>query len=341
MKKRILILWTGICIAFICIITPIKHIYADTLLGYNHEDYMLEKGNYHWDLRNWMSVVPNNTKLSALSIPGTHDSMAHHGKTLIDKPYTQTQSVVLPKQLESGIRYVDIRIRDTGNSFAIHHGDVYQQAMFGDVLNTVTDFLRKYPTETVIMRVKNEHEQDLNRYQEIFQGYWDSYKSYFWNPTSNNPTLGEIRGKIVVIQNFRSNKQFGIQYDSLNVQDQYDVSNLPAKWDAVKSQIDLANNDVNHIYLNHLSGTHFNLLTGNTPADVAKYINPKTVAYVGGLGVFNGLDPSRWTETNVNNINHTGIITADFPDFEFSAQIINKNAPYNDKNFNGKKYITE
>ncbi|MEK4677601.1 MULTISPECIES: phosphatidylinositol-specific phospholipase C [Bacillus] len=264
------------------------------------------------DLKKWMSVIPNEAPLSTLSIPGTHDSMALHDKLAFG--YAKAQTASLSTQLEKGIRYIDIRIRDTGDAFAIHHGIIYQDAMFGDVLNMVTDFLRNNPTETVIMRVKNEDEQDINRYEEIFQKYWESYKSYFWNPTSSNPKLGEIRGKIVVLQDFKSQTKFGIPYSGLDVEDAFDNVTLGSKWNIVWNRLDnlTLNRDSNKIYLSHFSAnTPNDALTGR-PVDYAEFINPRGVTY--------------FKENKYKTF--TGIIAADFPDTVYTQSILYKNYLY-------------
>src|SRR5438874_2499396 len=62
----------------------------DSSIGYNNSD--------------WMGALPDQLRLSELSIPGTHDSMSFHGGDAV-----QTQSMPLSTQLESGIRVLDIR----------------------------------------------------------------------------------------------------------------------------------------------------------------------------------------------------------------------------------------
>ena len=54
-------------------------------------------------LRNWvaMAAIPDDRKLSELSIPGTHDTMAKYGG---DVP--ECQSMTLSQQLASGIRWL-------------------------------------------------------------------------------------------------------------------------------------------------------------------------------------------------------------------------------------------
>src|SRR5205823_516557 len=107
-----------------------------------------------------------------------------------------------------------------------YHGGIYQKANFDDVLTAVVNFLKKHPSETVLMRVKQERTDQPGRFFEIFRDkYWNhpNYKDYMWNiPTrSQNPTLGEMRGKIVILQDFArwqcespdSKAEFGLCYN--------------------------------------------------------------------------------------------------------------------------------
>lgn len=205
----------------------------------------------------WMTALRDDTKLSELSIPGTHDTMSFHGGDIV-----QTQSLSLANQLRSGVRVLDIRCRHIENTFAIHHGPVFQKAFFGDVVNAVSQFLAENPGETVLMRIKEEHKPERNSetFEETFRNrYWIPNESRFWHPTSDNPTLGQLRGKIIVLQNFTADQTYGIKYDSLIIQDKYKLSDnwaLYDKWTAVKRHLREANSgNIDSTYVNYLSGS--------------------------------------------------------------------------------------
>lgn len=254
----------------------------------------------------WMKDIPNNIKLSKLSIPGTHDSMSRYGKTPVDKPVSQTQSMPLETQLKAGIRYLDIRVRATGDTFAIHHGSVYQNAMFGDVLNTATTFLKNNPEEVILMRVKEEYDAQPNSksFEEIFKSYWSQYSSFFMKPTTDNPQLGDVRGKIIVLQDFDSSEKFGINYNSLNIQDEFQLVDDP-KEKAIANHLIATMKDDTRMYLNYIScngitdaGTFLSgggLINNNlTPKAQAQYHNT-----------------SLWSVSDA--LTHIGIIAMDFP----------------------------
>lgn len=313
--------------------------------------------------KQWMSMIRDDVKTSELSIPGTHGSMALHGKTGFDENIVRNQRMSLTTQLNSGIRYLDMRARRTKESFAMHHGAVYQHAMFGDVLNDTINFLRQNPKETVFMRVKEEHDAEAGSlsFEAIFEKYWNNNPAYFWDPNSvpsaesNNPKLRDIRGKIVVIQNFTASKKYGISYGTLNNQDQFNVDHtvdsMYSKWTSVKNHLYAASNsNKSQIYLNHFSGTGGNPLKDyaypyfvasgklnrgtDGPAKVAlSYATEKYPDYPRGYfaQVFYGGTNTLGTELIQRKaVAHTGIIAADFPGKGLIESVIRLNDKHAD-----------
>lgn len=228
--------------------------------GYSH-DGETKTGNPEW-----MSKLPDSMRLSELSVIGTHDTMAFYGGDAV-----QCQSMSLQNQLLSGIRFIDIRCKHVNDIFAIYHGIVSQNATFSDVLNTVCLFLKDFPSETVFMRVKEEDTPSGNTrtFSETFEkAYWEPYGQYFWQPgTDTNPSLSELRGKIVVMQAFdESGKTFGLLWNSFNIQDDYKLNtnwDLYDKWEKVKKQLNETASS-KKIVFNFLSGS-----TGSFPYFVA------------------------------------------------------------------------
>ncbi|HDR7608266.1 TPA: phosphatidylinositol-specific phospholipase C [Bacillus mycoides] len=303
--------------------------------------------------KDWMGILPDNKKISELSIPGTHGSIALHGVTGADR-WVINQRMTVTTQLNSGIRYLDIRARRTKTSFAMHHGEVFQKKMFGDILNEVTAFLHQNPGEIVLMRLKEEHtpEPGSQSFEDILKGYWDnpSYKNYFWQPTGSgngsgvnaNPELKDVRGKIVLLQQFDVSKAYGINYSNLEKQDHYNVifsmDGMYAKWTAVKNHLTKANSDQNKIHLNYLSGNG-GINGGAAPQFVAS-------AYGGdGEPLMGTGSPSQYPDFPTENyklyyggmniltaqyipklgLKHTGIIAADFPGPGLISRVINLN----------------
>jgi hypothetical protein len=152
------------------------------------------KGDIMFYISNWMSLVDGSKKLSELSIPGTHDSAARYGG-----PLFVTQSHSLREQLNSGVRFLDIRCRHIEDVFAIHHDLVFEHLFFGDVKNICRAFLAEHRQETIIISVKEEYTADSNT--QSFEATFDKYvreDPALWYLENRIPTLNEVRGKIVL-----------------------------------------------------------------------------------------------------------------------------------------------
>eukprot|EP01083_Nonionella_stella_P072353 195044_1 len=242
--------------------------------------------------QNWMEGIYDSKKLSVLSLPGTHDTMAVYGGDT-----TQTQSNTLEQQLNAGVRVVDIRcahLEDgvTGKGiFAIHHELVYQNANLDDVMEELTAWLDTHGSETVLARIKlNENEDysppppDETR-EETFERYFQSYRDYIWRDFDGDeyapiPTLGEVRGKIVILQDFDSkDRKYGIPWGRddtvMDIQDDYKVEGgldgLYSKWEHIKDKVDetRVRKSTTQFHVNHLSGTR-----GYNPYEVAGIDEP-------------------------------------------------------------------
>jgi|SRR5947209_3778261 len=234
--------------------TPVD---AHKSAGYSHD------GNAKTSNPRWMTALKADVTLSRLSLPGTHDTMSFYGGDI-----AQAQTLSLNEQLQSGVRALDVRCWHNRDTFVIHHGVMPQFATFGEVLKTVVGFLVDNPGETVVMRVKEEFTamDNTESFEQTFdRAYWAYYKDYFYqhpaNSSSdpNNPPLAEMRGKIVLLQNFSNS--YGIRYgsDQFDIQDQYNLksnADLYDKWRAVKTQLESANKgDANKKFINFLSGS--------------------------------------------------------------------------------------
>jgi 1-phosphatidylinositol phosphodiesterase len=162
-----------------------------------------------FSLNSWMSVVADQTSIAAISIPGTHDSGATQEQVA---GTAKCQNLSITDQLNVGVRYLDIRCRHIDNAFAIHHGAIYQNLNFNDVLNACINFLNSHPTETIIMSVKEEHTPSNNTrsFEQTFDAYVQQNPAK-WDLGNNIPTLGSIRGKIRLLRRFSGSSPKGIE----------------------------------------------------------------------------------------------------------------------------------
>lgn len=209
----------------------------------------------------WMNWIPDSLRVSDLSLPGTHDTMTG-GVKLVGHDIARTQSMTLYQQLESGIRVLDIRVKHNGNSFPIYHGIVDLGVDFEEVLQTIQTFLRQNPTETVFMRLKQENSNASDsKMLALFDTYYNRYKDMFWKKNNTeNPTMGDIRGKLVLLSDVLSLNKYGISYRNIDKQDSYKLGsnwNLYSKWEKIKKQFQTSNRNKSSskIYMNYLSGS--------------------------------------------------------------------------------------
>jgi len=217
--------------------------------------------------KDWMRLIPDHAKITELSIPGTHDTASLHGG---GAPWhVIAQSLTVSKQLDAGIRYLDVRPRHFNNQLPIHHGEVYQHESFTGVCRYVNNFLAHHPTETIFMRIKPEHTASGNS-----RSFNDLIKDTMWNELgrfgrvvggtnhkANNLNMGQVRGKVVVLQNFGGTAvpgAIGWLDSSVARQDNYEITwlhQVNEKKGQFTNLLNQAQNDPNKLYINHLSGT--------------------------------------------------------------------------------------
>ena len=168
---------------------------------------------------NWMENVPDETKLSSMSIPGTHDSCTQN----VDMRYIfQCQDASIATQLKYGYRYLDMRLvlekRSGQETLVLKHNiarckvsdsPFARTLTLADVLKDVYAFLDEHPSETVILCMKAENSKDdvaavqKALYEMINQA------SERWYLKNEIPTLGAVRGRIVLATRFDDKLQVG------------------------------------------------------------------------------------------------------------------------------------
>jgi 1-phosphatidylinositol phosphodiesterase len=164
------------------------------------------------------SRIDGKRFLSEFTLPGTHNShaTANNVPFLTSLPYIRgwviCQTWGVRKQLEVGVRFVDLRV---GTGMKMVHG---RSGLTGDlwgVLDELTGFLRDHPSETVIVSIKWDEES-------LISGAGVPEPSSFgpemekmtrergsWYTGTTIPTLDEVRGKMVLLRRF-GNSNLGL-----------------------------------------------------------------------------------------------------------------------------------
>ncbi|KAK7208579.1 PLC-like phosphodiesterase [Myxozyma melibiosi] len=240
----------------------------------------------------WMSYFSDKVSVSALSIPGTHNSCAHY----VSLPSVRCQNAPLVQQLDRGIRFLDIRLSrpflqfcslgQSRHELVVVHSAfpvcAYRAVTFSKVLGRVYAFLDANPSETVIMSLKHEGPFSKGRV-ELADILWSGYikgHEHRWFLEPRMPSLGEARGKIILFRRFECRDEqvsrFGFpatawKYNTpgedvtdgtvLSVQDYCEVlspSGIDAKSSYVRQHITRASSsNLDTLFLNFTTAANF------------------------------------------------------------------------------------
>lgn len=278
------------------------------------------------NLNAWMHELRDDTLLSALSIPGTHNSPTCH----MAPPSVRCQAVSPREQLKNGVRFFDIRVQpqypdETAKDELILVHSVFPISLTGnkyfrDLMKEVNEFLEQNPSETLIISLKREgagNAKDEQLARILHQHY--AVEGSRWWVRPKIPTLGEARGKVVLIRRFDLPEQLKKEHGGngwgidaaawadntpsavcpsgqLCIQDFYEVqesTNIEKKVNFVKEQIDRASRAQYPFgvvpnaqetrkypfFINFLSASNF-WKTNTWPEKIAAKVNPATVDYI-------------------------------------------------------------
>ncbi len=266
-------------------------------------------------MNRWMKNLPDFLKISDINLVGTHDTCARFIKL---SRFSRCQNRGIKEQLNSGIRFLDIRLKkeDVGIKCVHDFLSCYINSRkrlpmyFDDVLGACKEFLSQNPSECIIMSVKRDGgSSESELWQELDGGFFQNpaYNRLFYKD-NKIPSLGEVRGKIVILSRIKpfDNRDFpekgcGIDltplphnpkaltpYDSVKicggrenlfVQDRY---MLPAreKWQNGVLPT-LSNAPRQGVTLNFLSASSLK----RTPKSYGKYIRKKLAGFKFKTGV--------------------------------------------------------
>lgn len=279
-----------------------------------------------------MTILPDTRTLTSLSIPGTHDTMT----SFFSGPISQCQNHHLSTLLNSGIRMFDIRARLVNNELLIFHGISPTGYSYVDVLTAFFDFLDVNPGEALIMRLMEEVDAinssidfitAFNKYRFNDTRTAAGSAKHFWMPPHPGPdrvpSLGELRGRILVLQNFgREPAEYGIKWEShlLSIQDRFVIPDLhagmDAKFDAIVEGLERAASGTDgegdgRLYLGHLSGS--------------VYVLPIEVAAGTRDGRVKGMNDRTGEWLRRGNGRTTGVVIMDFPGERLVKEILVRN----------------
>lgn len=312
-------------------------------------------GAYYHDSGNlthrpsWMASIKDETKITRISIPGTHDTASRHYEDI-----TKNQTLDIRQQLDAGIRYFDIRLKSVHDSLHLYHGPMYLRQTFNEIMTITRDFLDEHPSETVLMRIKKE-KPDLSlvfNFEENVNHHINLFSDTFWHTDSSSyiPNLSEVRGKVVILKDYSGSQVTGIKYSQFDIQDNFSMStnwDLYDKWLSVKEHLKKANtNQSDKGYINYLSASggsfpyfvasgHMSNGTGasrlstglTTPGWKNSYPDfPRTSCFIGICTIsFEGTNTLTRDYLKRSDMVYAGIVVADFPGEDLISKVIDLN----------------
>lgn len=235
--------------------------------------------------RTWMSEIPDNTLLSDISIPGTHNSAANFVQLGY---FTKCQWDSVSSQLKEGYRLLDIRLGIYDEELVLVHDVFLCRERFDlwsspltcrSVIDTCLTFLEENPSETILFIAKRDSADSVADVQTLLDALISENEEK-WLLTDRMPAIKEARGKIVLLRRYNDEASLGKRsgldlswkdqgaspssgtYAEVNkadsfsffVQDRYTL-NVSEKWSAFTQTLDMDTHFKNPLILNYLSST--------------------------------------------------------------------------------------
>ena len=288
---------------------------------------------------NWMKNLDDNKKLLEYNLVGTHDCVTQY----VQLPHlARCQNMNIYEQLLIGVRALDIRVASRGRRLVMVHAftkafntpnRLGRQMELDDVLSHCYRFLDENPSEAIVVQFKNDSGKENEKcFDNLFYTYIKG-NEHRWFLENRVPTLGEARGRIVLIRRCKMERRYeftdkntGIDFSKWQeqdiavpeplpletsgefkavfiVQDRYKYKPSPRWAECIKPFLDKAKPFDGTYIINYLSTAGG--LKG--PYNNAKYINVRFMAY--------SLDSKRYY----------GTIYCDFPTKALVDKVIETN----------------
>jgi 1-phosphatidylinositol phosphodiesterase len=196
-------------------------------------------------INQWISRYPNNNSaITQINLPGTHDSCA-----VSWLPFVSTQTLGIVQQLDSGIRFLDLRVgfHKNGNTEELYmfHGDILINSLGGgirlqDVLTGVYAWLSVNNREFVMVSVRRDG-PDSTTGQSAASAIAGIVKQNpnLWNKndwSSGPPKISEVQGQIVLVRRFAwpstVSNAIGVDFN-MNWADNNPSFTIPYNWSNV------------------------------------------------------------------------------------------------------------
>lgn len=272
------------------------------------------------DTSAWMRDIADSAKLCSFSIVGTHDSGASQSGAYYSLGQNQTYRIA--NQLKLGVRFLDIRLVLKKGTLTVHHGVINMKTTFAEVVEDCREFLHNNPSECVLLCVKRESGDDIAEAVEA----QIAQDGDLWYTQNDIPTLGEVRGKIVLFRRFETDRPIGVNLTDdfrdncafaiggsapCYVQDYYKLEtndNLPVKWEKILDAFAYANSAQDTYVINFTSAYTDKIFGLPEVKKTAEYIHAQYKALT-----------AEWSKGNY------GIVLFDYIDQDLARDLIATN----------------
>lgn len=279
----------------------------------------LEDEGLPYSRKDWMKDVQNTLTLAEITIPGTHDAGADRHSAQVGWPewhYVVGQDFHFINQMRLGVRWFDIRLEYDDGNLNLHHAKYDLKKQFHDILDWSIGYLNKWPSEVIILMVKQENSNVSD--EEFGAAVYEKIKNHgleYFYLEDNVPKLEDARGKVYIVRRFvnHTKNDFGIYFNwpnnttdshqafggiDLYAQDHYSLHSVSTdtKFNEVENYVEKAHNghNPNTFFINFVSGER---VPEETLYETTNKINYRVNDFLAAKGV---------------NYNYCGVIMINF-----------------------------
>lgn len=165
------------------------------------------------NMKSWMKNIPDDARITGISMPGTHDSACRYTDFSF---ISQTQRLTVSEQLSAGVRYFDFRFKFSEGRFLSCHSITFCRKNRGfwneiitaeDIVGDCIAFLEKNPSETILFQLKEEASHTGEAFFSQFYEKFIANQPEKWYLTNSVPSMGEVRGRIVLLRAVSADKE--------------------------------------------------------------------------------------------------------------------------------------
>jgi len=184
------------------------------------------------DLPNWLEFVNDYNPITHITIPGSY--LSGTDDFYISSPYYCAQNIPINQQLMIGVRFFDIELRDLyDNIHAVYYDKynlLYSHYNYNKIQSIFINFLNKYPTEFIIIKISYDGEL-----MNILTNNIRDFSEYYYQK-NDIPIVMNLRKKIYILQDYSNNS--AIYYNYSNVQGYKNVLIDNCNYTSIKRQLE-------------------------------------------------------------------------------------------------------